>query len=386
MSGQTEGMTLDYGLLARALGTELADQGTPERLAELFARVPRHRFLPHQFRTIDDTRYDWADDPDLWLRTAYSDRALTTQVDDGADGGMGIPTSSSSAPSVMAQMLDAADLRPGQQVLEVGTGTGYNAALLTELLGPDNVTSIEVDEGLADTARADLAAAGYLPTILAGDGESPPALAAVYDRLIATFTVAVVPWRWLDVVRSGGRIVTPWAPSPGAPVGLLAVLDVDGGGRAAGKFAGALSFMWSRSQRWPSAPMPGPDAQPDQVEQVSGDPREAWLDGDMAVLLSLLRPDWAHGMGMEPGAEEPHVRVVSTSCSSWMRLHADGRVESAGNRPLWGEFADALTWWRAQESPPVTEFGLTVDRGRSVQTVWLHSPDTAVWTSHRHPA
>lgn len=385
MSGQTEGMTLDYTPLAQGLADELRAQGTPDRIADLFAQVPRHRCLPHTFWDEDRTFYDWGADPDAWLTAAYTDQALTTQRDDGAVGGMGMPTSSSSAPTVMARMLAASDLRPGQQVLEVGTGTGYNAALLTELVGADHVVTVEVDQALADNARADLAAAGYLPVVAHGDGEDPPVPPSSQDRLIATCTVAAVPWRWLDVVRSGGRIVTPWSPSPGAPGGVLAVLDVTSG-RAAGRFEGSLAFMWARGQRWPGQPAPEVDAQADQVEQVTGDPREAWLDGDMAVLLSLLRPDWTFGMGFEPGADEPHVWIVSTSCSSWMRLHADGRVEAAGNRPLWGEFADALTWWRAQGSPPVTEFGLTVDRGRSVQTVWLHSPDTAVWTSHRHPA
>ncbi|MFL1377868.1 methyltransferase domain-containing protein [Nocardiopsis protaetiae] len=385
MSGQNEGMTLDHSLLARALGTELADQGVPEPIAELFARVPRHRCLSHVYWTDDRARHDWVADPDEWLRTAYTDQPLTTQRDDGADGGMGIATSSSSAPSVMARMLAAADLHPGHDVLEVGTGTGYNAGLLTELLGPDQVTSIEVDEILAATARANLAGAGYLPTILAGDGEDPPVAAASFDRLIATCTVAAVPWRWLDVVRPGGRIVTPWSPSPGAPGGVLAALDT-GSGRACGRFEGSLAFMWARGQRWPNQPAPDPTARVEHAEHTSGDPREPWLDGEMAVLLSLLVPDWSFGMGMEPGTEEPHVWVSSAPCSSWLRLHADGRVESGGPRPLWEQFTNAIEWWQAQGAPPITEFGLTVDRDRALQTVWLHSPDSAVWTTPRSPA
>ncbi|QUX26130.1 methyltransferase domain-containing protein [Nocardiopsis sp. MT53] len=378
-------MTLDHTPLAQGLADGLRAQGTPDRLATVFARVPRHRCLPRAFWGEDRAWYDRNTDPDEWLRAAYTDQPLVTQVDDGASGGMGIPSSSSSAPSIMARMLAAADLRPGQQVLEVGTGTGYNAALLTELVGADHVTTIEVDQTLADTARAALAAAGYLPTVLHGDGENPTVPASSQDRLIATCTVADVPWRWLDVVRPGGRIVTPWSPSPGGPGGVLAALDVDGD-QARGRFEGSLAFMWSRSQRRPARSMPDLDARPDQVDQVTGDPREAWLDGDMAVLLSLLVPGWAHGLGFEPDTEEPHVRVASTSCASWMWLHADGRVESAGSRLLWEEFAAGLSWWRAQGAPDVTEFGLTVDRHRGTQTVWLRSPDAAVWATDRRRA
>ncbi|MFL1381517.1 protein-L-isoaspartate(D-aspartate) O-methyltransferase, partial [Nocardiopsis sp. frass4] len=147
-----------------------------------------------------------------------------------------------------------------------------------------------------------------------------------------------------------------------------------------------LAFMWSRSQRSPARSLPGPDARPDRVEHVDTDPREARLDGETAVLLSLLTPAWSFGMGMEPGADQPHVRVSSASCESWLRLHADGRVESSGPRPLWREFTGGLSWWHTQGSPEVSEFGLTVDRDRALQTVWLRSLDTTVWTTHRNRA
>ncbi|MGW9346104.1 methyltransferase domain-containing protein [Nocardiopsis flavescens] len=387
MTGQNEGMPFDYSPIALRLVDALLEVGTPAHIANAFARVPRHRFLPRTYWTLDGTRYDRDTDPAAWLAAAYTDRALTTQFDDGTGSGRGVPTSSSSAPAVMARMLTAADLHPGHTVLEVGTGTGYNAAVLCELVHRAGVTSIDIDQGLVDTATANLHAAGYRPTLLHGDGENPPLAPGALDRLIATCTVSALPWTWLDLVRPGGRIITPWAPGPGLPGGMLAVLDLDSdGGRASGRFEGGLSFMWARGQRTPARPAPSPNAPAEHTLQVVGDPREDWLDGERALLLSLLVPDWGYGMRMEEGAAEPHVWIGSTSCPSWLRLHAHGRVESAGPRRLWAEFTDALIWWKAQGEPDLSDFGLTVDRGHALQRVWLGNPHTPVWTTHRTPA
>ncbi|WP_160051417.1 protein-L-isoaspartate(D-aspartate) O-methyltransferase [Nocardiopsis sp. FR26] len=374
---------MDYVPLAQALADQLQQQGTPSHIARLFARVPRHRFLPDVMWGQDRTRYDRTEDPAEWLRIAYTDQALTTQRDDGRDGGMGVPSSSSSAPSVMARMLTAARIEPGHRVLEIGTGTGYHAALLSALLGAESVATVEIDGGLADTARAALYTAGYTPDVVVGDGELVETRYPTYHRIIATCTVSAVPWRWLEQIRGRGRIVTPWSPTPGAPGGVLAPLDMVTPDRAEGRFEGSLAFMWARGQRWPGQPAPAPDARAEHTETVAGDPREPWLDGERSLLLSLLRPGWTHGMRMEPGAAEPYVWLASTECESWARLHADGRVEQGGRRLLVEEARMAWLWWEAQGRPGVDRFGLTVDRDQGRQTVWLDGPQHAVWSVHR---
>jgi protein-L-isoaspartate O-methyltransferase len=96
------------------------------------------------------------DNPEGWLQLAYADDPVITQVDDGdpaPDGTGRRITSSASMPTVVAQMLAYCDAQPGQRILEIGTGTEYNAALLAHRLGAGNVVTIKIDSGLTRTAR-----------------------------------------------------------------------------------------------------------------------------------------------------------------------------------------------------------------------------------------
>src|SRR5437016_1775132 len=99
---------------------ELREEGVigSEAVADAFATVPRERFIPQIVR-------------EHGLDAVYRDEAFVTKKDS-----RGMPLSSSSQPALMAQMLDLLQLQPGQRVLEIGAGTGYNAALLSHLVGP----------------------------------------------------------------------------------------------------------------------------------------------------------------------------------------------------------------------------------------------------------
>lgn len=160
-----------------------------------FRTVPRHVFVP-----------------DASLERAYSaDLAIATRTT--ADG---IPISSSSAPSIMSVMLEPLETAPGMRVLEVGTGTGYNAAILAELVGPaGHVTTVELDPSLAATARARLAALGATVDVLTGDGWEGAARTAPYDRVIVTAGVSDLSRAWVEQLRDGGRLVVPLWLGPG---------------------------------------------------------------------------------------------------------------------------------------------------------------------------
>lgn len=225
---------------------ELANSGTVSDPAWLaaFRDIPRDAFVPYYFTQIPD-QPGWLlverPSPE-WLEGVYSVRALITQIDGNDDNTTlartsrvdGVATSSSSAPPLMALMFEALHAHDGHRVLEVGTGTGYNAALLCHRLGPANVTSIDIDAGLVHRAGERLAALGYLPHLEATDGMAGCSDRALFDRIIATVGIPYVPGAWIEQTASGGKILVPLNLAGSA--GLLALLTVGPGGTAEGHF------------------------------------------------------------------------------------------------------------------------------------------------------
>jgi protein-L-isoaspartate(D-aspartate) O-methyltransferase len=206
--------------------------------------VDRRLFVPDLVWVVRDgghVRLSRQEEPEEWERmVASEDTAITTKLKDGM-----WPVSSSSAPSVMARMIDALDLKPGMRVLEIGTGTGYNAACLAAL-GAE-VVSIEIDQGLADQARGILREAGVQEVVvIAGDGERGAPAHAPFDRVIATAAAHTIPYAWVEQTRDGGLIVTPYTGE--GHKAALVVLSVNGG-VATGGVAGDAAFMPLWGQR-----------------------------------------------------------------------------------------------------------------------------------------
>ncbi|MFD8756307.1 methyltransferase domain-containing protein [Kitasatospora sp. NPDC059577] len=223
------------------LASELQQEsaGLSARVVEAFLEVPRHPFVPVFYREESGLRLPWrADDfaDDSWLREVYANRALVTEVDgvhaeDAAPGGFrgGVATSTAALPGLTADMLDALDVRPGDRVLEIGTGTGHTTALLCHLAGAATVTSIDGAERLVTAARTRLGEAGFAPTVVQADGADGHPAGAPYDRIIATGEVRRIPRAWLDQCAPGGLVVAPVA---GAVARLTKLAD----GRAVGRF------------------------------------------------------------------------------------------------------------------------------------------------------
>lgn len=110
-------------------------------------------------------------DPEGWLELVYGDDAIITQLDDGTTDlttGAGRFTSSLSASSTVVSLLELLDVEPGHRVLDVGTGTGWTAALLSRLVGSANVTSVEVDPAVSAQASANLKSTGHAPRLVVG--------------------------------------------------------------------------------------------------------------------------------------------------------------------------------------------------------------------------
>lgn len=158
------------------------------RVEAAFRAVRRHWFLPGA--PLDDV---------------YRDRALVTHR--SADG---VPISSSSQPALMAQMLDQLDVRPGMAVLEIGTGTGYNAALLGHLAGPGGrVLTLDLDPGITGPARRHLSGIGASNVAVeTADGWSLDG-GGTFDRIVATVGVWDLSPAWVSSLAADGRIVAP---------------------------------------------------------------------------------------------------------------------------------------------------------------------------------
>ncbi|WP_067793691.1 methyltransferase domain-containing protein [Actinomadura formosensis] len=209
--------------------------------------VDRRLFVPETVWVVRDGRFvelSRTDAPEEWEKLVTSDEAIATQVKDRM-----WPMSSSSAPSVMAQMITALQLKAGMRVLEVGTGTGYNAACLAAL-GAE-VVSVEIERAAADHARRALRAAGHPDVVvITGDGERGAPSHAPFARVLATAAAHTVPYAWIEQTEAGGLIVVPWAATF-HPAGPLAVLAVRADGSAEGRFTAPVRFMPLRGQRLP---------------------------------------------------------------------------------------------------------------------------------------
>ncbi|MFC5185665.1 methyltransferase domain-containing protein [Actinomadura harenae] len=228
---------------------------------EAVAAVGREPFIPDEIFVRDDAGrlepLHRSEDPTRWREQVSADApivtrvapdpALPAEVCDPATGKGMVSTSSSSAPFIMARLIEALDVRPGMRVLEIGTGTGYNAAVLAHLVGVEKVVSIEIDPVVASRARAALESAGFRVKVVVGDGELGHAAGAPYDRVIATASAHTVPHAWVEQTRPGGLILVPLAPTV-HPEWPLAALKVQEDGMAQGRCVGPSPFMPLRAQ------------------------------------------------------------------------------------------------------------------------------------------
>ncbi len=152
------------------------------------------------------------------------------------------PVGSSSDPSVLAAMLEALELRRGLKVLQVGTGTGYNAALLKWLVGDaGTVISIESDEDFARRARYALARAGSRSHVVVGDGRDGWPPGAPFHRIMVTAITGEVARAWQDQLVDGGLMELPLQLTSG--FGHQAVLTL----RRQGGSLRAISVMPAHS-------------------------------------------------------------------------------------------------------------------------------------------
>lgn len=386
----------DPALLRRRMVEGLArSEALRPKWRDAFLSVPRHEFIPDTVWQEDDNSADVNDliplhrdeDPGTWLELAYADDAVIIQVDDGVPVGPGLNghdiSSSASMPTMVARMLGELEIEPGMNVCEIGTGTGYNAALLAAYLGAHHVTTIEVDPQIAGRAEQALAATGFGEVaIVRGDGTQGYPLRAPYDRILSTAAVGEVPYGWVEQTRPGGRIVTPWG-TPYYNGGLLA-LTVAENGTAMGQLIGPASFMMLRDQRIPRVSVRRYVRVDDDAVTTCTDLHPHRVAGhyDVCIAIGILVPrckylywpaSWEPAR-VKPGLCNPGEGVLwflDPWSRSWASLHhqpdvaADSyRVCQFGPRNLWAEVEAAYRWWAAAGEPTADRWNFVVTQQR----------------------
>ena len=359
--------------------------------ASAFAAVPRAAFLPELMWPWDmgagrSVAVSKAEDPAAWQEYADADTPIVTQWDDGQHAGTEpgiVSTSSMSMPSVVFRMLRDLDVGPGDRVLEIGTGTGWNAALLAHRLGSENVYSVEVDEAVATAARTALERFGLPVHVVHGDGFRGYPPAAPYDRIIATCGLRSIPFAWVEQCRPGGVIVAPWGTHYGNGDAVARLVVSRDGDSASGAFTGPVEFMKLRSQRL--APVVHSEYVTGSVadrEASSTTITEGQFLGErfspQRFALGLRLRDCVQVIADKREGARP-VWLYSLTDRSWACvMFRDGdtaRVWQSGARRLWDEAEAAYAWWAGRGEPDYARFGLTVTA--EGQRAWLDDPTDA---------
>ncbi|MCF2526550.1 methyltransferase domain-containing protein [Yinghuangia soli] len=330
-------------------------------------RVHQRDFIPDviwPFDTETDTcgtAVDRKVTPGKWSELVSADIPLVTQWDDGAHTGPepgSLASSSASMPGVVATMLAALAPREGQAILDIGTGTGYTAALIAEAVGPAGfVTTLEVDPAVAAAARSNLERAGIANAeVVTGDGFEGWAARGPYDAVHVTCGIRRISPAWVGQCRPGARIVLPWGTDYTQHDRLL-TLTVHGDGSASGGEHGRRSDSdLTRSEAQEVIGHDGGFAVGLRVPDCFVDPAST---GEDAVAL------WLYS-----------TRDRSVAYAGFRDGHAPDIAE-AGPRSLWTEAAHARAWWVRHGRPGPERFGLTVTATGT--RAWLDRPDGESW-------
>lgn len=382
MTDPTEARPEEWRRRAEALANELTVRGDIRqvRWRSAVAEVPRHKLVPVVFQ---QNQSGWSavdtDSPE-GLALAYSPTTLITSL--AQRDGYQEAVSSSTKPDLMVRMLELLDIHDGDRVLEIGTGTGYNAALLSHRLGHKNIYSVDVDPELVAVARQRLADIGYNPTLVAVDGDHGLPEHGPYDRIIATCSTPRIPWAWIEQTKVGGQILADL--KLGTSAGNLALLErteFGAQGRFTARWAG---FMDMRHDLMPEVI----DAPATPNSPTVGSPRTYETDVPMAV-WSLTVP-WflAHfalpikvgfGFQLDPDTMVPTAGTITTADgAARVEITDEGgkrHVTETGPMRIWECIQDAHDTWVGLGEPQWEAFGLTVTEHD--QVVWYEHPSSA---------
>jgi len=357
--------------------TELTQEIALEPLyAEAFTNVDRGDFIPTFFVAdekhdrrwpIEWTRYSSADaDVGPWAQHAYSPTsALVTKFDEA-----GVPLISSTDPLVMAVMIKELRPRPGRKILEIGAGTGYNAAVLSEIVGDGGiVTSIDIDQEACTSAARRLGSRANV-RVAHGDGRRGFAENAPYDGIIVTGNAARLEGAWLGQLARNGRLVVHLKS---AMLSGIFVGTAVGDRTVRGRFIEFPEIGFIPLRGFSETPTAGrlPIGElgdrladgllsPGAAEALLDDTRDAvaymglLAEPDRYEFFEIGRPgDWYRGAVIDQGPQRCEVREVAQSPGG-------KRVALAGDRSLLTALSDAYQSWIDAGSPKYGKLEFTI--------------------------
>ncbi|TDD59336.1 hypothetical protein E1263_15585 [Kribbella antibiotica] len=355
----------------REMVAEVKEKGhlSDPRLQAAFADVPRHVFVPYFLRielnsdgfAVMDGKMDRTDSD--YLDAVYTDQPLITQTKpvEGQPDSY-VWTSSSSMPSVMADMIEELDVQPGMSILESGTGTGYHAAILCHLLGDDAVTTVEIDPDLLREALERLDSLGYHPATNAAGRR--------HDRVLATHAVDHVPYDWIRWSRPGAVILTDLRPPSNSELGAWVKLTVDADGTtASGKLMPPRGYFMSARKvadfadighQLPELTLEEHQARADLMED-----RETGLSPVVFQDEAFRLYFWRQSIDVWWWSQDESINLNAPD-GSWAQVD-DGTVSMIGPRDLWAEAEQAHERWLNAGQPDLSEWIVMVTAdGRTV--------------------
>lgn len=369
--GQTGGLDPGIAALRARFTAEMRKAaGHCRRLSEAFRRTDRADFVPTYLLPAPRSRDEWPvtwqrlsrDDGMPWAEHLYSaDTALVIKLD-----GEGYPASSSTAPWLMAAMTTA--LRPpvGGRILEIGAGTGYNAAILSHLVGPaGSVISAELDDELCHAAASRLS--GYANvSVLQRDGTREVVPPRSCDGILVTADAAGVEASWLSQLKPGGRLVVNLS-GPMAS-GLFAGAATDRGS-VQGRYLDAdVGFTPLRGRHLP--PDTGfdtrlistqdqipPGTEPALAAQAIATSRSARAFSQFTVAASK-----SEYMIVGSGGNRPGMLFSTGHQRCWVSLAGTGSgpLYWAGDEPLLDALTGAYRAWVAAGAPALSSLELEI--------------------------
>lgn len=370
-----------------AMITRMEENGElgPGPVREALLALPRHVLMPQAYmrRSAPDEnppRWDLLDfsrpdDREELLERLHSGDSVAIQHDGepilGRTAGPrrgGAMTAMSSTMGLTAGLLQLLDLRPGQRVLDVGTGAAVTASVACFVCGDSGVATLDIDPHVTAAARERLAALGYRPAVVSGDGTTGWADAAPYDRVFVSFAVPRVPAALMEQLAPGGRaLMTLGTSSPSWPG--LAVISKRPDGAVEGELRavefghragyGFHRLFLSTAFRETITTADG-WTQRSRLAPPPDTARGMWL------ALDALHP----GLVRHFGAED--LTIGAPRCGSWMRVSAAGYhrwdVATCGPRDIWAELQDVASRWRAAGKPAVYRLRFDADGAQRATT------------------